>query len=107
MYDKSMDMQDRAFYEGIDQLNAAGVIDFSVHKPSGEHFLTNLPAQRRPIVKQAIEETGSPVYVEDVATDIQDRVIPGWISVMAGYGDLGAFWDAYARLLAEFEGGKR
>jgi len=104
-YDKSVDMQDRAFYDAIDRLSAAGIIDCNVHKPTKkDHFLTNLEVQRRPFVKRAARETGSSVYVKDV-----DHVMPGCISVwaVAGHGDLEAFWDAYARLLAEFEGGKR
>lgn len=104
-----MDMQDRAFYEGVDRLVEEGIFAHSVHKPSGEHFLTNLPAQRRSIVKQAAEETGLPVYVKDVATDVQGYIMPSFISVWieSGQGDLKSFWKVYEHLVAESEKDER
>lgn len=71
-----MDNREKSIYDAIDRLSRSGLIAHSAHRPAeSDNFLTNLPAQRRPIVKQAVEESGLPVYVEDIATDVQDRIM--------------------------------
>lgn len=62
----------------------------------------NYPEGDRPILEQAIAETGFPVFIKDTATDSHGRSMPGYISLWSRtLDDTTPFLDVYRQLKAK------
>jgi len=72
-----------------------------------DHCVGNYPSAKRPLLEQAIRETGASVRIKDTATDARDRVVPGRISVWTTEVNLSSFWVVYKRLVTESEKDER
>ena len=69
---------------------------------TGVAMISNVRAENREIALQAAKNSGTPVQVSDIATDIVGRQLDGYVALWVPTDtDCGAFWKEYHKLEAE------